>query len=139
MEDLDMELSILEEKLVELREESMRQKSFQSPMPVTTQKKDRVRDSDVGEAHFSGEFQDIGKSPTLDSALGKHTKTSAEKSTGQYHRGTYKDTGASSCVYRGQELDYAREKERPHITKSLDLAILQGNFTKIVKMILFPL
>jgi hypothetical protein len=59
----------------------------------------RMRDSDVCEAHFSEGFQERGKSPTLNSAPGKHTKTSAEK----YLRDTYIDAGASPCVYRGQE------------------------------------
>jgi hypothetical protein len=115
MDDLDTELSILEEKLAELREESMRWKNFQSPMPVTTRMNDRVRDSDVGEAHFCEEFQERGKSPTLNSAQGKHTKTSAEKSTGQYLRDTYIDAAASPCVYRGQEsipkLDICQEEK----------------------------
>jgi hypothetical protein len=62
MDDLDTELSILEEKLADQREESTRWKSFQSPTPVTTRIKDRVRDSDVSEAHFSEEFQYLGES-----------------------------------------------------------------------------
>jgi hypothetical protein len=75
---------------------------------------DKVRDSGGGEAHFSDEFQERGKSPTLNSAPGKHTKTSAEKSTGQYLRDTYIDAGASLCVYRGQKsipkLDICQEE-----------------------------
>jgi hypothetical protein len=75
---------------------------------------DRLRDSDIGEAHFSEEFQERGKSPTLNSAPCKHTKTSAEKYTGQYLRNTYIHAGASPCVYRGQEsipkLDICQEE-----------------------------
>jgi hypothetical protein len=75
---------------------------------------DRVRDSDVDEAHFSEEFKKRGESPTLNSAPGKHTKTSAEKSTGLYVRDTYRNAGASPCVYRGQEsipkLDISQEE-----------------------------
>jgi hypothetical protein len=115
MDDVDTELSILEEKLAELREESKRWKNFPAPMPVTTRMNDRVSDSGVGKAHFSDEFQERGKSPTLNSAPGKHTKTSAEKSTGQYLRDTYIDAGASPCVYRGQEsipkFDLCQEEE----------------------------
>jgi hypothetical protein len=73
-------------------------------------------DSDEGEAHLSEKFQQRGKSPTLNSAPDKHTKTSAEKSTEQYLRDTYihVDAGASPCVYRGQEsipkLDICQEE-----------------------------
>jgi hypothetical protein len=47
MDDVDTELFMLlvEEKVAELREESMRWKSFQSPMPVTTLMKDTYRDA----------------------------------------------------------------------------------------------
>jgi hypothetical protein len=101
-----------------------------------------VRDSRVGGAHFSEEFQNRGESPTLDSAPDKHTKTSAEKSTRQYLRDTYKDAGANSRDYRGRKyipkLDICQE-ERLRVAKISDLAILQENPTKIDKTILFPL
>ena len=112
MKDVDTELSILEEKLAELREESTRRKNFQSSMHVTTRMDSRVKDSAGGEAHFSDEFQERGKSPTLNSEPGKHTKTSTEKPTEQYLRGTYIDAEASPCVYPFPNLIFSRKKKK---------------------------
>jgi hypothetical protein len=111
MGDLSTELSILEEKLAELREESTRWNDFQSPKLVATRMNHTVRDAGACEE----ECQERGKSPTLNSVPGKHTKSSAEKSTGQYLRDKYIDDGVSPCVYRGQDsipkLDVCQEEE----------------------------
>jgi hypothetical protein len=97
---------------------------------------DRVRDSGGGEAHFSDEFQERGKSPTLNSAPGKYTKTSAEKSTGQYLIDRYIDVGASPCVIQVRnpfpDLIFARKKWL-RVVKISDLAFLPENTTKNFK------
>jgi hypothetical protein len=75
---------MLEERIAELNDNSMRQKSFQSLTPVTMRRNDKIRDSGVGETRFLGEFQQIkDKSPSPDNVPVKLTNTFAETSTGK--------------------------------------------------------
>jgi hypothetical protein len=102
---------------------------------------DRVRDSDVGETFFLEEFQERGKSPTLNSAPGKHTKTSVEKSTGQNLRDTYIDAGARPVFIEVRNpfpnLIFARKMKRLRVVKISDLAFLPENTIKIFKTMIF--
>jgi hypothetical protein len=119
MDDLDTELTMLEERIAELREDSMRQKSFQSSTPVTMRTNDKARDSGVGETRFSGEFQQMKeKSLSPDIAPAKDHNISAERLTGKTRMDVYRDTGARPRVYTDREstpnIDRRQETETAH-------------------------
>ena len=110
---------MLEERIAELREDSMRQKSFQSSTPVSMRTNDKVRDSGVGETRFSGEFKQMKeKSPSPDNAPPKDHNISAERLTGKTLMDVYRDAGARPRVYSDREstpnIDRRQETEAAH-------------------------
>jgi hypothetical protein len=122
MDDLDTELTMLEERIVELREDSMRQKSFQSSTPVTTHTNNKVRDSGVGKTRFSGEFQQMkDKSLSPDNAPVKHTNTFVKTSTGKTPMDMYRYAGAIPRIFSNCEpipnVDRYQEPETAHPNK----------------------
>jgi hypothetical protein len=143
MGNLDTEISILVEKLAELREKSTRWKNFELPTSVTTHIKDRVREFDVDEANFSEEFQDKGKSLTL-TVHHVNIRKPLQKSLQDNISETRIKMPEPVPVFTEvrnifPNLIYARKKERLRVTNNSDLAFVQENIAKIHKTFLFPL
>jgi hypothetical protein len=104
MDDLDTELTMLEERIAELREEIMRHKGFQSSTPITMCTNDKDRDSGVGETCFSLEFKQMKEmSPSPDNAPSKDHNISAERLTGKTLMDVYRDAGARPRFYSDGE------------------------------------